>query len=427
MATSGAARSVLVIGAGIVGLSVALALQERGQSVTLVGEDIPGQGASIWNAGVLATSSLLPMSNPAIFRQLPAILTGRHPGVVIDWGAGPSLVPWALRFLWASRTSAVAPRVAALSALIARSARQHAAWLARADLSSALVAKGWIFLYRRPEDLRSAQAAMAFYQRHGVACRLLEAEAVRQAEPALARPYAAGLIFDGTSAAREPAEVLAAYLALFRAAGGQVVQKKVVALSRQAAAEGVRFEDGSALAATDVVVATGARSRALLSGVFDLPMMSERGYALRLRITPDRGLTRPVYDSAVGLVLSPRPDGIQLSTGSHLTRPGRPILERPAAQARRHACAILGIDDQPGITVRHGDRPTLPDGLPVVGQVPGRPGLWLATGHQHIGFSTSAGTAELLADLFTGQAPKLDPAPFRPERLSARRVSTAPG
>jgi hypothetical protein len=62
-------------------------LQHRGWDVRLIGEDVPGRGASIWNAGALATSSILTMANPAIYRQLPAILAGRYPGVVLDWGS----------------------------------------------------------------------------------------------------------------------------------------------------------------------------------------------------------------------------------------------------------------------------------------------------------------------------------------------------
>jgi D-amino-acid dehydrogenase len=77
-------RTVIVVGAGIVGLTTAIALQDPGWDVTLIGEDAPGRGASIWNAGVLATSSILTEANPAIYRELPAILAGRHPGVVLD-------------------------------------------------------------------------------------------------------------------------------------------------------------------------------------------------------------------------------------------------------------------------------------------------------------------------------------------------------
>jgi D-amino-acid dehydrogenase len=412
----GQSRSIIVIGAGIVGLSVALALQERGETVTLVGDDIPGRGASIWNAGVLATSSLLPMSNPAIYGQVPAILSGKHPGVRVDWGATGRVLPWALRFLRASRGATVTPRVRALSALITRSAEVHANWLARAQRSSDLVRNGWMFLFRSTDSLDAAKGSQDFYREHDVSCQLLSPDEVGEAEPVLVRRYAGALLFKDTAAVREPAWVMDAYLALFLAAGGSILRSTVTKLWPSAQGEGVLCANGARLEATDVVVATGARSRSLLAGIYDLPMISERGYALRLSVPPDKVLYRPVYDAAVGVVLSPRPDGIQVSTGTYLTTPDRPTHHMQAELARRNACKILDLPDQPNITVHHGDRPTLPDGLPVVGRMPGRPGLWLATGHQHIGFSTSAGTAELLADLLTGRSPKLDPNPFRPER-----------
>lgn len=409
-------RNIVVIGAGIVGLSTALALQDRGQNVTLVGDDIPGQGASIWNAGVLATSSILPMSNPAIYGQLPAILTGKHPGVRVDWGASGRVLPWALRFLIASRRATVEPRLRALSALIKRSGEVHAQWLSRAQRASYLSRKGWMFLFRTPESLHGAKSSEAFYRGHGVTCHLLSPDEVSVAEPALARRYAGALLFDDTAAVAEPADVMDAYMALFRAAGGSVLRTTVTRILPADHGEILHCINGERLQATDVVVATGARSRSLLADIVHFPMISERGYAFRLRVAPEKVLHRPVYDSAVGLVMSPRPDGIQVSTGTHLTTPDRPTLHTQADLARRNACEILDIVDQIHVPIHHGDRPTLPDGLPAIGQLPDRPSIWLATGHQHIGFSTSAGTADLLADLLTGRCPKFDPAPFQPDR-----------
>jgi D-amino-acid dehydrogenase len=208
-----------------------------------------------------------------------------------------------------------------------------------------------------------------------------------------------------------------AYLGLFISAGGKRAQKTAVRISRQDGAEVVRCSDGTSMAAGKVVVAAGARSRRLLAGIVDLPMLSERGYAVRLRVPPEKRLRRPVYDSGAGLVMSPRPDGIQVSTGSHVTDPDRPNIRRQIDRAHRAACEILSMAAGEDLTFEHGDRPTLPDGLPAIGNLPTRPDLWLATGHQHIGFSTAPATAELLADLLTGLPPALDPSPFRLERV----------
>ncbi|MCU0906260.1 MAG: FAD-binding oxidoreductase [Rhodobacteraceae bacterium] len=412
-----ASRTVVVIGAGIVGLTTAIALQDRGCDVTLIGEDVPGRGASVWNAGVLATSSITTMANPAIFRQLPAILAGRHPGVVLDWGILPRLLPWGSRFLLASRRAHVAPRARTLAALIARSAGLHADLLARAGRSADLVRNGWMFLLRDPGSVRAAGASLGFYRDNGVTCRLLTSDEVASAEPALARRYAGAVLFDDTAAVREPAWVMEAYLGLFLSAGGRCARKTAVRISRQDGAEVVHCSDGSSMAAAQVVVAAGARSRRLLAGIVDLPMLSERGYAVRLRVPPDKVLRRPVYDSAAGIVMSPRPDGIQISTGSHVTVPDRPTRRRQIDRAHRAACGILSVAASQDLAVEHGDRPTLPDGLPAIGRLPARPDIWLATGHQHIGFSTAPATAELLADLLTGRPAVLDPSPFRPERF----------
>ena len=64
-----------------------------------------------------------------------------------------------------------------------------------------------------------------------------------------------------------------------------------------------------------------------------------------------------------------------------------------------------------------GNRPTLPDSRPIIGECPRFPGLWLAFGHQHIGFSTGPGTAALLASMIAGEACPFDPMPFHPSRF----------
>jgi glycine/D-amino acid oxidase-like deaminating enzyme len=73
-----------------------------------------------------------------------------------------------------------------------------------------------------------------------------------------------------------------------------------------------------------------------------------------------------------------------------------------------------------------GFRPSTGDNLPVIGPVPGRARLWLATGHEGVGIATSLATARLVADQLLGRSPPIDPAPYLPARLSSPAPDTAP-
>jgi D-amino-acid dehydrogenase len=111
--------------------------------------------------------------------------------------------------------------------------------------------------------------------------------------------------------------------------------------------------------------------------------------------------------------------GLRITTGAELT--GRPAASTPVQLGRAEAAArellALGepVEPRPWI----GTRPCMPDMLPVIGQAPGHPGLWLHFGHGHQGFTLGPATGRLLAEMMTGERPFLDPTPFRPERYGS--------
>jgi D-amino-acid dehydrogenase len=148
-----------------------------------------------------------------------------------------------------------------------------------------------------------------------------------------------------------------------------------------------------------------------------VPMAFERGYHMHYGAAGGATLGRPVYDTGGGYVLSPMAQGLRLSTGVQLAdRAAPPDLAQLglAELAAREAFPLdVRLDEKAWL----GSRPTLPDSRPIIGECPGRAGLWLAFGHQHIGFNTGPGTAALLGSMMAGEACAFDPAPFRPSRF----------
>ncbi len=120
---------------------------------------------------------------------------------------------------------------------------------------------------------------------------------------------------------------------------------------------------------------------------------------------------------AAGYVLAQMEQGIRLSTGVELNAFDAPMDTRQLEAAESAARQALPLGPRTSQADWMGSRPTLPDSRPMVGECPGHLGLWLALGHQHIGFSTGPGTGELLAQLMLGEPPALDPLPFRPSRF----------
>ncbi|WP_108262843.1 FAD-dependent oxidoreductase [Mangrovicoccus ximenensis] len=108
-------KHIVVIGGGIVGVTACRALLMDGHRVTLVEPGTPGgtQAASFGNAAFLSPASILPMSMPGLWRQVPGYLADRKGALTIRWRHLPRLLPWLLKFLDAGRTPAKVERTAA--------------------------------------------------------------------------------------------------------------------------------------------------------------------------------------------------------------------------------------------------------------------------------------------------------------------------
>ena len=409
---------VAVVGAGIVGLSAAIYLRRAGVEVTVFDRAFPGRETSVWNAGVLATSSLIPLANPGIVRRLPRLLLNRTPGVQMDWRAARSVLPWGLRFLAASRRARSECSVAALHALISRSRLCHADLLRQAGAIDLLREEGWLFLYRSPDALAASAAARPIYEHYRVRHEVLSAEVLRELEPGLTGSFAGAVLFLGSAFVSDPRHAMDAYAGLLRGLGAGIEESDVHRV--EPVDEGrwqVRTDRGTDGPFDHVVLAAGAWTNRLLKPFGSLPLIVERGYLRRYALAEAAALRRPIYDVENGYVLSPRPEGVQLSSGTEITMldcPPRPEMFFEAERRARSALPLgTPVDSEPAV----GNRPSLPDGLPAIGPVAGRPGLWVAAGHQHVGFSTGPASGELIRDLILGQPPLIDPTPFSAVRF----------
>lgn len=411
-------KPVIVLGAGMVGVCCALELQRRGMDVTLVDRQAPGQETSHGNAGVLARSSLMPFNHPGLWRQLPRLL--RNDTVQFRYRPGylARNLGWAASFLWRARPSVFQETATALDSLIRLSAPEHQRLLAEAGISHRLRDTGWIFLFRSEAAWQGSALARSAYARHQVPTQALDPAELARLEPALAPIFARALWIQGSYSVDDPQAVVRAYADLFQRSGGTFKPLRAAAIRRDVDRWTVQGDQGAdSLSAPALVVALGPWSKALLKTTgIDLPMAFERGYHMHYAPGSGPALGRPVYDTGGGYVLSPMARGLRLTTGVELDdceAPARPV-QLDLAETRAREALDLGarLDSQAWL----GRRPTLPDSRPMIGQAPRHPGLWLALGHQHIGFSTGPGTASILGELMSGEGGERHAA-FRPSRF----------
>ncbi|KGD89440.1 amino acid dehydrogenase [Achromobacter sp. RTa] len=414
-------KQVIVLGAGIVGVCSALELLRRGMSVTLVDRQEPGRETSLGNAGVLARSSLMPFNHPGLWAQLPRLLRNDTVQFRYRWNYLTRNAGWAARFLLNARPSVFKETVAALDGLIRLSAPEHLRLLGEAGALHRLRDTGWILLYRSEQAWNGGELARRTYAQYQVPTQALDAAELAEIEPALSPIFPRALWIQGSYSVDDPHAVTAAYADLFRRHGGAFTQMAARAIRRDGQRWTVLGEDGSSqLSADRLVVALGPWSKGILETAgIGLPLAFERGYHMHYSGVEGASLSRPVYDTGGGYVLSPMARGLRLTTGVELDAcdaPARPEqLDLAEARAREAFPLDRRLDEKAWL----GRRPTLPDSRPMIGQAPRHPGLWLALGHQHIGFSTAPGTARILGELMCEEGAAARHRAFRPERFLA--------
>lgn len=409
--------SVAIIGSGIVGICTAIELLKTGHSVTLFDTCEPGTQTSRWNAGVLTPSSLVPLNNPRLFGKLPKLLTGRVPGFRINSASIARTLPWGARFLMNARTSRFNKTVRALHDLITLSREAHQTHLAAIGKGELLACGGWIVFYRNEADFRANAFQLRIYDRFGIDYHVLSPEELATLEPCL-RENCHRAVHVRATASAEPALILRSYVDYARQLGAVFLKGKVTSLAQTDAGVAVSVEGTEREVFDRAVISAGAWSNDVLESLkLRLPMAVERGYLQTFELQGGARLTRPIYDTANGCVVSPRVEGIQISTGTELTELGAPADPSQIEEAISRMKRLLPLGAATMDTPAVGNRPTLVDSLPAIGALRNHPDIWLACGHQHIGFSTSAGTGRLIAAQMNQTALPIEASRFSPARF----------
>jgi D-amino-acid dehydrogenase len=406
---------VLVLGAGIVGVSVAIHLAKRGRSVVLLDRQGAGQGTSFGNAGLIQREGVAPHLFPQDLPTLLRYAANKSTKMRFQWSALPLLSPFLARYWWSSRAASYRAIVEDYSQFIAHAVSEHAPLIEEAGAGHLIRRGGWMQVYRSGTSFKAAREQAELFERFGLAHRALDPSAIRQQEPGVSADLAGGVHWTQPWTVSDPLALTQAYLALFQNRGGQFVKGDAMTLRSIEGGWEVDSDNG-AVAAKEVVVALGPWSDRLLRHLGrGLPLGVKRGYHMHYAPRGNHALSMPIYDEA-GFLLAPMQRGIRLTTGAefarHDARPNHSQLQ--AAEAVASASYPLGerLDDVPWM----GARPCTPDMKPIIGSE-GREGLWLAIGHAHHGLTLGPATGRLLAEMMLGERPFIDPTPYSAGRF----------
>lgn len=393
---------ILVLGAGMVGISSALALQEKGHTVIVIERGEPGRETSYGNAGVIQREAAEPYAIPRDFGTLFRYATGQTNDIIYRLTDLPRVAPALLSYFRYSALQRHAIIAQTYAKLIAESTNDHASLIEASGSDNLIRRTGFYQVYRTSRTFDAAASdAERLKKTYGTASKLLDNKALHAEEPALISDVAGAVLWTDSWTTTSPGNLTAAYARLFESRGGKIISADAGGLEKRGASWSLETPEGE-VTGEQVVVALGPWAPDLLKRFgYNIPMVWKRGY--HGHFETEVPLNRPLMDAANGVVLSAMQQGLRITTGAELTRRDAPAnltqLERGAAGARE----LLKIGPLMEGSTWFGHRPCMPDMLPLVGPAPKHKGLWFNFGHGHQGLTLGPTTGRILAEMLDGQ------------------------
>lgn len=361
---------VLIVGAGIVGAACALECTQVGLRVGVIECDTSGSGATAAGMGHI---------------------------VVMDDSEAQILLTRYSQKLW--------------DALVEDEPEKHE-----------YTRSGTIWIAASEEEMQAVQSKQAVYHAHGIPCEPLDATALYALEPHLRVGLAGGFLVPGDGVVYPPRSALV-LLEQAKQRGARLLYGTVVRL----VPDGVELADGQRVQGNAVVIANGARARELVP---DMPIRPKKGHLVITDRYPgfirhqlvELGYIHNAHAASgdtVSFNVQPRPTG-QILIGSsrqldaHTDKIDYTIMSKMLALALAY---LPDLGQYSCIRCWTGFRAATPDGLPLIGPHPTLTGVWLATGHEGLGITTSLGTARLLVAQLVGRESEIPAEPYLPSRI----------
>ncbi|QFY61058.1 FAD-binding oxidoreductase [Rhizobium grahamii] len=410
-------RDVIVIGAGVVGLSAAIAAQARGFSVTVLDRVGPAAGASAGNAGAFAFTDILPLASPGILKKAPKWLLDPLGPLTVPPAYALQIAPWMFRFWRACAPDRVAQSTAMQTALMDLSKAELEPFLNATGTADMLRKEGNLQVYESDAEFRGSLPGWKAREDHGVEFRHVKGDEMAAIQPGLASRFILGTFTPGWYSIADPKLYTLALADHFRAKGGLIETGEVVDLKPADSSVEIRTADGMTRKVGQVVLAAGAFSHRIAKTIGEnIPLETERGYNTTLP-TGAFDLRTQVTFGGHGFVVTRLSTGVRVGGAVELGGLQLPPnFKRSQAMLKKAAMFLPGLKAEGGVEWM-GFRPSLPDSLPAIGRARATSRVIYAFGHGHLGLTQSAGTARIVADLLSGQAPSIDISRVSPQRF----------
>ncbi|WP_350655798.1 FAD-dependent oxidoreductase [Psychrobacter sp. S1-30-MNA-CIBAN-0213] len=410
---------VIVIGAGMVGTSIAWHLQNNGSQVLLLDKKLPGSETSYGNAGLIQREAIHTHPFPRQITEMIRVLPNQ--GTDIRYRI-PAILRYhqALLQYWKYSAPATVKQIEAeWQTLIAHCTSEHQTMITASGADELITRDGWLQLHRSEDTFKEAIASAIAAREKGVEHNVLNVEELKVMEPSANFDGFVGAIHWLNSwQVSNPSALVKAYAKNFQDMQGTIKESNVKEIVQDG--EGWKvITDNDTYYSDKLVIAAGPWSNDLIRPLgYNLPLFPMRGYHQHFKVTDKNNINHSMFDMDKGFVMGPMQQGIRITTGAEMTTMDAPKNFGQLKTVLKFARKILPLEDAVESEAWAGSRPCMPDMKPVIGPAHKHEKLWFAFGHSHQGFTLGPMTGRIVEELIHNKPVVVDVEPFSAQRFS---------
>ena len=407
---------IIVVGAGMNGISAAIWLQRAGHQVILMDKGKPGMGASFGNAGLIAQWAVTPVTTPDLWRHIPGYLLNPNKAFFLKWGYLPRLAPWLTRFLSHANDGDTRRISAALRPILCDAVDQHKSLVHGTGVEKWIAESKFSYAYKTRKDFEDDALSWELKALAGFRPTVLTGPDVRDEEPILGPAYQCLAVLDGHGHITNPGQYIQELTDHFVASGGRFIETEVLDIIRDnGRVMAIETTQGS-FPCSHAVLTAGIWSKELMAKLgLKVPLETERGYHVTYE-NPSEMPRNPMMITSGKFGVNPMSTGLRcagtVELGDHHAGPSK----SPLRLIRKYVKEAFPNLTYSGTQEWMGFRPSTPDSLPLIGELD-RSGIFLGFGHQHVGLTAGPKTGRLIAQMIDGTSPNIDMSPYTPDRF----------
>jgi D-amino-acid dehydrogenase len=410
-------NDVTVIGAGIVGVCCALWLQRAGCNVTVIERGEPGGGTSFGNTAMITPGQVVPYAMPGLLKDVPYWLFSKRNTLKLRTSYLPVITPWLWNLIRAGRVENAISVSRAMRSLHQRAFELYGELVRGTPAEDFFEKCGHVHLSLMGTKRRSPELTRLMQEAAGVAVEHLSQDDIRSIEPALSPVFTGGVLMPGNGRVRNPYRLVQILAGEATRLGAHFIRGDVTRINlREGQCVSITV-DGGEVPVQKLVVAAGIGSKPLtdLLGM-RIPLEAERGYHVTIK-NPGFRPSKQFIVKDWGIGAGPIDDDLRIAGTVEFSGVKAEPDWRRADRLLMRAKEVFPAVNIAESTRWKGDRPSISDGLALLGRPQKFQNVYFAFGNGQHGMSGAPMMGKVLSEIVMGRKTSIDTAPFNPDRF----------